>query len=741
MQRSITLGRLSAAAILAGAALIVGIGTAFAATTVVTPASLNGWYFYDDQTDTVLGTSTEHGFVTGPETPPVGTGSAHLTKAATDKFGIATAQFASTSLSDITALSYSTYRATGTAAQAPSLGFDVDSDATDADNAYQGRLTYEPYFTQAVNTGEWQTWDTLNDAAGTGTGNWWFSHMTLSSATTSVCTQANPCTWSELAAAYPNAAMRSPGQLILRTNGADGQAFDGNVDNLTVGISGTDTTFDFDPAAAPTSTAVTVTIDKFIDGQMATSGSATGSSFPMQSSWDAANLGGAGSGSFDLGPTGLNSNTPYEAVTSNMDSGSDYAANEVTGGDVVGASCADGKPFALAGYSVGDTREEAMAASTTTQSPSLTGIASDKFIIVHNVTCGATSTPPTTATTSQVTIVKYVDGQHATAQNASSTEFPFTATYQASNVAGGNQGSDPFTIGPTGNGTSTAYEAVTVPLALGAMYNATENTSGNDVVGASCADGKPFALSGYSSGDTLQQAISGTQSSTSPTFSNLQSDKFVIAWNVNCQGQGTTTPPATDVPPANACDTPTVAPAGYTLKNGSNGNDTVTLAPNTMFVGQGGNDKVSGGDGNYIVCTAEGNDTIALGDGNSTIDADGGNNKITVGDGQGAIMTGNGNDMINAGDGARAIDAGDGNNKITTGAQAQTITAGSGNDQISAGDGDDTVNADGGNNKLWGEGGDDTLIAAGGNDKLDGGAGQDTCQAGGGNNNETSCEL
>lgn len=490
------------------------------------------------------------------------------------------------------------------------------------------------------------------------------------------------------------------------------------------------TTYDFEPAAAQAST-VTVTIDKMIDGSMATAATANNSAFPMTATWNATNI-GAGSGNYDLDADGFNGDpTPYQAITAQMTSGADYTTSEVTGGSVVGASCADGKPFALNGYSSGDTMQAAQAAATTTQAPTLTNITSNKYILVWNKTC---ATVPPAATTSQVTIVKYVNGAHADTTNASSTTFPFTATYQASNVVGGNQGSDPFTIGPVGNGTPTAYEAMTIPLANGAMYNATENTG--TVTGATCQDGKPFALSGYSSGDTMQAAQAATMSSTSPTFTNLQSNKYVIVWNVTCAQQ-----PVSTVPPANACDNQSAAPQGYTLRKGTSGNDTVTLAPNTMFVGKGGNDHVTAGAGNYIVCTGNGNDSITLGNGNSTIDASGGNNDVSVGNGQGSIMTGNGNDTVVAGDGARTINVGGGNNSVMSGDGAQTITAGAGNDEIKAGGGDDTVNAGGGNNKIWGEGGADMLTAAAGNDQLDGGAGTDTCQAGGGNNTKTSCEL
>lgn len=226
-------------------------------TVVVQPSAMNDWYFYNDQNDTTLTEDADHGFVTGPDTAPEGEGSVHLTKTTTDDYGIATNQFAGTALSAVTSLSFSTYRATGSVDQVPSLGFDVDSDTTDGLTGYEGRLTYEPYFSHAVNAGSWQTWDTQDNA---GNGNWWFSHASLNGGA-SVCTQNNPCTWSELLSHYPHAAVS--GRFILRTNGSDTASgdlsFDGNVDNLRLATASADTTYDFDPDAAAPATTLAIT--------------------------------------------------------------------------------------------------------------------------------------------------------------------------------------------------------------------------------------------------------------------------------------------------------------------------------------------------------------------------------------------------------------------------------------------------------------------------------------------------
>lgn len=195
-------------------------------------------------------------------------------------------------------------------------------------------------------------------------------------------------------------------------------------------------------------------------------------------------------------------------------------------------------------------------------------------------------------------------------------------------------------------------------------------------------------------------------------------------------------------PPANACDTPTVAPSGYTLQNGTGSSNTVTIAPLTMFVGHGGNDTVKGPDaGNYIVCTGSGSDTITLGNGNFTIAADGGNNVITTGNGNGYISSGSSSDKITTGDGVQTIDADGGNNTIVTGNGNKTITTGGGSDKITTGSGNDTINADGGVNTVKSGAGNDTVTTGSGSDTVDGGPDTDTCNADSGFNTVTNCEL
>jgi choice-of-anchor C domain-containing protein len=646
---------------------------------------------------------------------------------------------------------------------------------------------------------------------------------------------------------------------------------------------------------------VTVTIHKYVDGAHANATSAEGQSFPMQSSWNAVNI-GAGSGSYSLAAS------TYDAQTSSMTSGADYATNEVTTGSSVGASCADGKPFALVGYSWGDSESAAATSTMSTSSPSFTGITTNKHIIVWNKDCtpkltvtkvvtndnGGTAsitdftlfidnatTTSGTATTSTigthvvsetasstytatfggdcdangnvtlaagdnksctitnndnpppvtVTINKYINGVQATAASANNSAFPMSATWNAANIGAGSGSYDLDADGFNGN--PTPYQAITSSMTAGASYSTYEVTGGA-VVGASCADGKPYALVGYKVGNDLTAAQAAPTSTTTPSFTNLLSDKVVLVLNKMCvptpvhvsPANGSTlttaawdkadwtdvvdpalpityryessnssatnldgsfvtpvyvsgplalseiptpgtpagvyywhvravdndgnmspwttawqvtvdnTPPA---PPANACNTPTVAPSGYTLQNGSSGSDTVTLAPFTMFVGKGGSDTVTAPAGNYIICTGKGSDTITLGHGDYTIDAGKGNNTITTGNGAGPITTGSGNDIITTGNGAHTILAGAGNNTITTGDGVQTITTLTGNDKVTTGAGADTIAVGSGNNTVTSGAGSDNITSGGGNDNLNGGADADICSAGGGSNILTSC--
>ena len=416
-------------------------------------------------------------------------------------------------------------------------------------------------------------------------------------------------------------------------------------------------TYEFNPPPD-----VTVTIVKYVDGTHANATNATSLSFPMDATWSATNI-GTGSGSFELSTTGFNNPNAYEATTADMTNGASYSVSENLTGPNVGASCSEGKPFALTGYSIGDT-EALAAAAATTSSAVLTGVTSDKFIIVWNETCAPA---PTTGTLIvQKTVVNDDSGSD------DPEDFSFSVN------------SDP----------AVAFEAdgenqLTLPAGT---YSVVETSA-----------------SGYAT------------TYTNSENSNLHCNSLVLAAGdtVTC----TITNNDDDVPPpppsGTACDTPTAAPSGYTLLTGTVDRDVVTLNPFTMFVGLGGNDEIKApAAGNYIICVGNGFDKITIGDGVYNIVGGDNYKNIVAGSGNGLIKLGNGPNRIVTGNGDHDITVGDGNNNITTGTGVDVITTGNGFNRVNAGGGNDDILTGTSNDNINGGPGTDTCDAGGGFDNV-----------------------
>lgn len=230
-----------------GAAAAIPIAAHAATTTVVvTPSNMQGWAFFDDNNHGGSGS-----LVSGPATPPLGVGSAELSLTAMNQgYALGNSGFGGTRLADMTSLSYSTYVQQGNNTVAPALQLNIATDLTDISTGWQGRLVYEPYYTHTVTDGVWQPWNTQDNAEVGNVGNWWFSNA--AAATTSGCTQAKPCTWNEVLAAFPNAGINTayPG-VIFKAGSNWAVPFTGNVDAFTIGTASDTTTYDFEPTLQP----------------------------------------------------------------------------------------------------------------------------------------------------------------------------------------------------------------------------------------------------------------------------------------------------------------------------------------------------------------------------------------------------------------------------------------------------------------------------------------------------------
>ncbi len=285
------------------------------------------------------------------------------------------------------------------------------------------------------------------------------------------------------------------------------------------------------PAFATTGDSV-VTIQKYIDGAMANAVTASSSDFQMQANFTIASS--TGSGQYALSAAGYNGDpTPYQAKTSVLPAGSDYATNEIIDGIVVGATNSSSTPFSLVGYTTGDTLAAAVAATPTMTSPSFTNITSDKYVIVWNkryVEPIATSTATTTEV--KVTIDKFVNGAQATASSSNSQDFPMSATY---NSAETGPGTGTYNLSAAGyNGDTTPYRAKTIDFTQGADYSTNEILTGTTVSATCTSSTTPYALVGYTTGNTKAEAMAASSTMTTPTFTNLTSDKYVIVWNKSC---------------------------------------------------------------------------------------------------------------------------------------------------------------------------------------------------------------
>lgn len=210
----------------------------------VSPSSLGNWEIVTSDP------SVSASFVTGPGSPPLGTGSFQFNIPADgDQYGIIrdTVDYAGVSLSSLTSLSYSTYQQQYIDGQAIYLSLSLSNG---------DRLYFEPVYQTGTYGGtsvpdqcsgvpgcaglnQWQTWNAL-------AGGWW----SLDGFGGSNGGPPN-FTLADYAASSANAGVTIDAVRLIAGGGAGAwDNFIGNVDNLTVGVNSSNTTFDFEPDAA-----------------------------------------------------------------------------------------------------------------------------------------------------------------------------------------------------------------------------------------------------------------------------------------------------------------------------------------------------------------------------------------------------------------------------------------------------------------------------------------------------------
>lgn len=218
-------------------------------TVVVTPGD-SVWEFVAEPAPGGTQTVASGELVDGPDTPPLGTGSAELSVGNDPLEGQALIAeiLGGTRLDRLEQFDYSSAQPAGTTAV--SVGFSVRYDGEPGPS--QGRLVYEPGQDVGSVDAGWQRWTTLE-------GSWW-----ATDAAGAPCVEASPCTWAEVLAAFPDAVIDPDDpQVAFKLGSGLGGPFTGNVDHLTIGVDDgagnvTTTNYDFElaPAADPDYTPV-----------------------------------------------------------------------------------------------------------------------------------------------------------------------------------------------------------------------------------------------------------------------------------------------------------------------------------------------------------------------------------------------------------------------------------------------------------------------------------------------------
>ena len=189
------------------------------------------------------GTTGAGSFVTGPGTPPLGTGSAQLsiTDSPSSEILFNYETDVGTALSEISALSYQSYVVSASSPdRSPDLTFNVDINSSTS--SYEGRLTYEPYYTNTITSGTWQSWNAITSGA-----DWWFSDTTVFAD----CTISAPCTWAQVLSDYPDVAINANYGGFGFKVGSGWSNFVGDVDDFSMTVNGVNTTDNFDPNPVP----------------------------------------------------------------------------------------------------------------------------------------------------------------------------------------------------------------------------------------------------------------------------------------------------------------------------------------------------------------------------------------------------------------------------------------------------------------------------------------------------------
>ena len=189
---------------------------------------------------------------------------------------------------------------------------------------------------------------------------------------------------------------------------------------------------------------------------------------------------------------------------------------------------------------------------------------------------------------------------------------------------------------------------------------------------------------------------------------------------------------------------------GISLDEGSTADVTGVGSIETLAVAAGGgDDTVSGKEGDDLggdlgtpvaISGGEGNDALTGGTGNDVIGGGAGNDTLKGGKGNDSVDGGDGDDVVSGGGAQDSVSGGAGGDLLKGGGDRDSVDGGNGNDTGGGGGGPDNVLGGKGNDRIDGGAGDDHVMGEDGRDQLSGGKGNDHCQGGPDPDSITGCE-
>jgi uncharacterized repeat protein (TIGR01451 family) len=245
--------------------LIAVASATVSAQLVVTPSNTQGWQFQTSDSNALTLPPPSVFLAPGFEMPPLGSGSLHFS-VGPDGGDAAQARqpgYNLVRLDQLTALSYSTFtEVDGSGDQAPYIILNLDHNG---DTTLDDQIFFEPVYQSGVFfpsnpqgplvDDTWQNWNAL-------TGGWW--------SVNNLCAAGPGINVKSLAtyiACFPNARILNGGtglggvRIVTGFGAGAWNDYLGAADNFTIGVSGVNTTYDFEPAAAQIVTVTTATPD------------------------------------------------------------------------------------------------------------------------------------------------------------------------------------------------------------------------------------------------------------------------------------------------------------------------------------------------------------------------------------------------------------------------------------------------------------------------------------------------